>query len=65
MDRLKTDHEIVKRDTAWGPVRFKVARLGGVTLRANPEFEDVRRLSEEHSVPMPEMRERLLAGFIF
>ncbi len=65
VDRLKTDHEIVERDTAWGSVRFKVARLGGKTLRANPEFEDVRRLSEEHSVPMPEMRERLLAGFTF
>lgn len=65
VDRLKTDHEIVERDTDWGPVRFKVARLGGKTLRANPEFEDVRRLSEKHSVPMPEMRERLLAGFTF
>lgn len=65
VDRLKTDHEIVVRNTSWGPVRFKVARLGGRPLRANPEFEDVRRLSEEHSVPMPEMRERLLAGFTF
>lgn len=65
VDRLKTDHEIVERDTAWGPVRFKIARLGGKTLRANPEFEDVRRLSEENSIPMPEMRERLLAGFTF
>ena len=65
VDRLKTDHEIVRQETAWGPVRFKVARLGGKALRANPEFEDVRRLSEKHSIPMPQMREQLLAGFTF
>ncbi|NCB15928.1 MAG: nickel pincer cofactor biosynthesis protein LarC [Synergistales bacterium] len=64
VDRLKTDHEIVERETSWGLVRFKVARLGGETLRANPEFEDVRRLSEEHSIPLPEMRERLVGEFL-
>ncbi len=64
VDRLKTDHEIVERETSWGLVRFKVARLGGESLRANPEFEDVRRLSEEHSIPLPEMRERLVGEFL-
>ncbi|MDK2958692.1 MAG: Nickel insertion protein, partial [Synergistaceae bacterium] len=54
----------VERETSWGLVRFKVARLGGETLRANPEFEDVRRLSEEHSIPLPEMRERLVGEFL-
>lgn len=63
VDRLKTDHEIVESATSWGPVRFKIARLGGKTLRANPEFEDVRRLSEEHSIPLSLMREKLLAEF--
>ena len=63
VDRLKTDHKIVERETSWGSVRFKIARLGGETLRANPEFEDVRRLSEEHSIPLSLMREKLLAEF--
>lgn len=64
VDRLKTDHEIVERETSWGLVRFKVAKLGGTVLRANPEFEDVRRLAGENGIPLPEMRERLLGEFL-
>jgi hypothetical protein len=64
VDRLKTGYEIVERETTWGLVRFKVARLGGEFLRSNPEFEDVRRLSGEHNIPLPEMRERLLQEFL-
>lgn len=64
VDRLKTDHEVVERETSWGMVRFKVARLGGKVLRANPEFEDVRRLADDYAIPLPEMRERLLGEFL-
>ena len=64
VDRLKADAEIVERETSWGIVRFKVARLGEEVLRSNPEFEDVRRLSEEHGIPLPEMRERLMNEFL-
>jgi len=54
----------VERETSWGIVRFKVARLGEEVLRSNPEFEDVRRLSEEYGIPLPEMRERLMNEFL-
>ena len=64
VDRLKTDHEIVERETSWGMVRYKVARLGQEVLRANPEFEDVLRLSRENGLPLPEMRERLMGEFL-
>ena len=64
VNRMKADAEIVERETSWGIVRFKVARLGEEVLRTNPEFEDVRRLSEEHSIPLPEMRERLMGEFL-
>ncbi|NLB84097.1 MAG: LarC family nickel insertion protein, partial [Synergistaceae bacterium] len=64
VDRLKTDHEIVERETSWGMVRYKVARLGGEVLRANPEFEDVLRLSRENGLPLPEMREQLMGEFL-
>jgi len=62
--RLKADAEIVERETSWGIVRFKVARIGDEVLRTNPEFEDVRRLSEEYDIPLPEMRERLMDEFL-
>ncbi|GAB1400987.1 nickel pincer cofactor biosynthesis protein LarC [Aminivibrio sp.] len=64
VDRLKTDHEIVERETSWGMVRYKVARLGQEVLRANPEFEDVLRLSRENGLPLPEMRELLMGEFL-
>jgi hypothetical protein len=64
VDRMKTGYEIVERETTWGLVRFKVARLGGEFLRSNPEFEDVRRLSGEHDIPLPEMREKLMQEFL-
>ena len=64
VDRLKADAEIVERETSWGIVRFKVARLGEEVLRSNPEFEDVRRLSEEHGITLPELRERLMNEFL-
>ncbi|MEA4880735.1 MAG: LarC family nickel insertion protein, partial [Synergistaceae bacterium] len=64
VDRLKTDHEIVERETTWGMVRYKVARLGQEVLRANPEFEDVLRLSRENGLPLPEMRELLMGEFL-
>lgn len=63
VDRMKTKHEIEVRPTEWGDVRFKTARLGGNFLRVNPEYEDVRRISEETGRPLSEVREALLRSF--
>ena len=38
--------------TEWGPVRLKVAELGGGESRAIPEYEDCRRLAESANVPI-------------
>ncbi|MFA7622003.1 MAG: nickel pincer cofactor biosynthesis protein LarC [Aminobacteriaceae bacterium] len=61
--RLKAGAEVVERETGWGKVRYKRALTGDRTVRANPEYEDVRRLSLEHDIPLSEMREKLIAEY--
>jgi uncharacterized protein (TIGR00299 family) protein len=46
------DREMVSVPTDLGPVRFKVARRGGVVLNAQPEFEDLAKLSDETGIPI-------------
>jgi uncharacterized protein (TIGR00299 family) protein len=47
------------RPTAWGDVRFKVARLPSGALVARPEEDEVRRLCREHSLSRREVLQRL------
>jgi uncharacterized protein (DUF111 family) len=37
-------------------VRFKVARRGGRVLNAQPEFEDLAKLSTERGIPVKEVQ---------
>jgi uncharacterized protein (TIGR00299 family) protein len=47
--------ETVMVGTSFGPVRVKVAILHGRVLRAQPEYEDCRRLAENSHVPLPQV----------
>jgi len=42
-------------DTPYGPVHVKVAELPDGTTKHAPEYEDCRRLAEEHDVPLREV----------
>ncbi len=42
-------------DTPYGPVHVKVAELSDGTIKRAPEYEDCRRLAEEHGVPLREV----------
>jgi uncharacterized protein (TIGR00299 family) protein len=61
--RKVLDREIVKVETAFGPVNLKVARLEGKVVNASPEFEDCRRLAEEKSVPLKEVMQAAQAAY--
>lgn len=52
MSRLCLDREVVPVETAYGMVRFKVARRDGAVLNAQPEFDDLARLAAEHDLPI-------------
>ena len=41
--------------TAWGEVRVKVGRYQGRVTSREPEFEDCKRLAEEHGVAVAEV----------
>jgi uncharacterized protein (TIGR00299 family) protein len=42
-------------NTAWGPVRIKVASMNGTVSNYAPEYEDCRALAEAHHVPLKEV----------
>jgi uncharacterized protein (DUF111 family) len=38
--------------TSWGDVRIKIASMNGTVTNYAPEYEDCRRIAEEHRVPL-------------
>ena len=56
MDRECLDRETVVVTTPLGPVRFKVARRDGRVLNAQPEFDDLVRLANDHSRPVKDVQ---------
>ncbi len=56
LSRECLDREMVTVATGIGPVRFKVARRDGRVLNAQPEFEDLAKLSAERGIPIKEVQ---------
>ncbi|HEX8031988.1 MAG TPA: nickel pincer cofactor biosynthesis protein LarC [Vicinamibacterales bacterium] len=52
LSRVCLDREMVTVATSIGPVRFKVASRDGRVLNAQPEFEDLAKLSAERGIPI-------------
>jgi uncharacterized protein (DUF111 family) len=50
------DREMVTVTTPIGPVRFKVARRDGRVLNAQPEFDDLAKLSRERGIPIKDVQ---------
>jgi uncharacterized protein (DUF111 family) len=63
VDRLELDraHEAV--ETAYGPIRVKVGRLGGEVLGAHPEHDDCLAAARAHRVPLKEVMAAALAAW--
>ena len=56
LSRECLDREMITVATSLGPVRFKVARRDGRVLNAQPEFEDLAKLSAERGIPVKEVQ---------
>jgi len=64
MARECLDREIVTVETPLGAIRFKVARLGGATVNAAPEFDDCVRLAREHGLPAKEVQALAMKAYL-
>jgi uncharacterized protein (TIGR00299 family) protein len=53
--RLEMQREATEVETPWGPIRVKLARGPAGSTNAAPEFEDCRRVAEEHGVPLKQV----------
>ena len=58
-DRTRLHFCIDRVSTPLGELDVKTALLGDVPLRRTPEYEDLKRLSTEHGLPMAEVRRRV------
>ena len=56
LSRECLDREMVTVTTGLGAVRFKVARRDGRVLNAQPEFEDLAKLSAERGIPIKDVQ---------
>ena len=54
--RERLDREIVAIQTTLGPVRFKIARLGGDIVNAAPEFDDCLRIAADRGLPLKDVQ---------
>jgi uncharacterized protein (TIGR00299 family) protein len=57
------DREWVTVETAFGPVRIKLARAGSSVLNVTPEYEDCRRIAAERGVPLKQVLAEALHSF--
>jgi uncharacterized protein (TIGR00299 family) protein len=56
LSRECLDREMVAVNTTLGPVRFKVASRDGRVLNAQPEFDDLAKLSEQRGIPIKDVQ---------
>jgi uncharacterized protein (TIGR00299 family) protein len=55
-NKMALQREFDEVETQWGKVKIKIARLSsGRIANAAPEYEDCRRLAEQHSVPLKQV----------
>jgi hypothetical protein len=48
-------------ETAWGTVQIKIARWpSGDIANASPEYEDCRRISAEHGIPLKQVMQEAM-----
>ncbi len=51
-------------DTAWGPVRIKIANMNGSVSNYAPEYEDCRNLAEAQHVPLRTVMQEAIQQYL-
>jgi uncharacterized protein (TIGR00299 family) protein len=50
--------------TQWGDVRVKIASMNGTVTNCAPEYEDCRRIAEEHHVPLKTVMQEAARAYL-
>jgi uncharacterized protein (TIGR00299 family) protein len=50
--------------TRWGEVRLKIASMNGTVTNYAPEYEDCRRIAAEHHVPLKQVMQEAVQGYL-
>jgi len=50
--------------TQWGNVRMKIGSLGGTVTNFAPEYEDCRRVADEHHVPLKMVMQEAVQAYL-
>ncbi|HEV2135701.1 MAG TPA: nickel pincer cofactor biosynthesis protein LarC [Terracidiphilus sp.] len=65
-NKMALPREFAEVETQWGKVKIKIARwASGEVANAAPEYEDCRKLAEQHQVPLKQVMQeamRIYAG---
>jgi uncharacterized protein (TIGR00299 family) protein len=59
MERKVLPREIKTEDTKFGNVKIKYARYGDKILKANPEYEDCKRIAKKTGLPLIDVMKRM------
>jgi hypothetical protein len=62
-DRTILQREAATVETAYGPIRVKIGRRGGVVYNAWPEFDDCQRAATEKGVPVKQVLAEALSAW--
>lgn len=62
-ERRCLDREWKTVSTRFGDIRIKVGLMGGVPVKASPEYEDCRRAAETHAVPIRQVYEEAVVKY--
>jgi uncharacterized protein (TIGR00299 family) protein len=62
-DKFILDRTIIQALTEWGEVRIKLGIAGGKVVNAAAEFEDCKRLAQQHGVPLKQVMQAAMAAY--
>lgn len=60
VERSKLARNFIEVRTQWGTVRAKCGYMAGESIKTVPEYEDCKRIAEEHSVPFRQVYEEIM-----
>src|SRR5438874_1727234 len=63
-NRFVLPRKFVEVETSWGAVRMKIASLAGEVTHYAPEFEDCRRLAEQHQIPLKQVMQEATRAYL-